>query len=152
SKTLSAGLRVGYLAANEALTDALCDLKMLTIASSADYVERMLYDFIAAGQYLKHLRKLRARVQQATVQSLDVLTSLGLEVFCRPQHGGFYLWVYLEDGDDERKLVEDASMRNIFIAPGAIFTPEREHERPAMRVRSEERRVGKECRCRGWRE
>ena len=134
SKTLSAGLRVGYLAANEALTDALCDLKMLTIASSADYVERMLYDFIAAGQYLKHLRKLRARVQQATVQSLDVLTSLGLEVFCRPQHGGFYLWVYLEDGDDERKLVEDASMRNIFIAPGAIFTPEREHERPAMRV------------------
>jgi len=134
SKTLSAGLRVGYLAANESLTEALCDLKMLTIASSADYVERMLYEFIASGHYLKHLRKLRTRVAQATEQSLDVLEGLGLEVFCQPQAGGFYLWVYLSEGDDERKLVEDASLQSIFIAPGALFTPERMHDRPAMRL------------------
>lgn len=134
SKTLSAGLRVGYLAANPELTAALCDLKMLTIASSADYVERMLFEFIASGQYRKHLRKLRTRVAAAMDESLDVLGQLGLEVFCRPQDGGFYLWVHLPEGDDERRLVEDASVQSIFIAPGSLFSPDRVSERPGMRL------------------
>lgn len=134
SKTLSAGLRVGYLAANPELTAALCDLKMLTIASSADYVERMLYEFITSGQYRKHLRKLRSRVTQATEESLDVLEQLGLEVFCRPQDGGFYLWAYLAAGEDERQLVEAASHQSIFIAPGSLFSPDRVSERPGMRL------------------
>lgn len=133
SKTLSAGLRVGYLAANASLAASLCDLKMLTIASSADYVERMVYSFIASGQYLKHLRKLRTRVAQTTVTALEIMDKLELEVFCRPT-GSFYLWVYLKEGDDEFKLVEDASLKSIFIAPGAIFTPERVSDRPAMRL------------------
>ena len=134
SKTLSAGLRVGYLAADETLTEALCNLKMLTMASSAEYVERLLYEFIASGQYLKHLRKLRTRVAQATAQSLEVLDKLGLEVFCRPEEFGVYLWTYLADGEDERKLVEDAAQQSIFIAPGALFTPDRQLQRPAMRL------------------
>ncbi len=134
SKTLSAGLRLGYLAADEALTEALSDLKMLTVASSAVYVERLLYEFIASGQYLKHLRKLRSRVAEATAQSVALLDELGLEVFCRPEIPGYYLWAYLAEGDDERELVEEAAQQSIFIAPGALFSPDRALERAAMRV------------------
>ncbi|WP_322999605.1 PLP-dependent aminotransferase family protein [Castellaniella sp.] len=133
SKTLSAGLRVGYLACNATLARALCDLKMLTIASSGDIAERMLYEFIASGQYLKHLRKLRHRVFQATGQALDILHDLGLEVFCEPT-GCFYLWVHLRPGDHEEKLVQEASEHSIFIAPGHLFTPDRHSTRPAMRL------------------
>lgn len=133
SKSLSAGLRVGYVAANQKLADALCDLKMLTIASSGDYVERLLYGFIASGQYARHLRKLRTRVTQTTAQALAVVRDLGLEVFCEPT-GCFYLWAYLRPGDDESRLVKDASMQSIFIAPGALFTPDRISDRPAMRL------------------
>lgn len=133
SKTLSAGLRVGYLACQATLARSLCDLKMLTIASSGDIAERMLYEFIASGQYLKHLRKLRHRVAQATGQALDVLNDLGLEVFCEPS-GCFYLWVYLRPGDHEEKLVQEASEHSIFIAPGHLFTPDRNSARPAMRL------------------
>ncbi|MER1968954.1 PLP-dependent aminotransferase family protein [Castellaniella sp. GW247-6E4] len=133
SKTLSAGLRVGYLAANPARASALCDLKMLTVVSSGDLAERMLFGFIASGQYLKHLRRLRTRVSQTTAQALQAVRGLGLEVFCEPS-GCFYLWVYLRPGDDESRLVEEASARNIFIAPGRLFIPERVNDRPAMRL------------------
>lgn len=133
SKTLSAGLRVGYLAANPALAGTLCDLKMLTIVSSGDLSERMLYGFIASGQYLKHLRRLRTRVSQTTALAMKAVHELGLEVFCEPA-GGFYLWTYLRPGDDELRLIEEASAQSIFIAPGHLFTPDRVSERPAMRL------------------
>jgi DNA-binding transcriptional MocR family regulator len=133
SKTLSAGLRVGYLACNATLARALCDLKMLTIASSGDIAERMLYEFIASGQYLKHLRKLRHRITLATDQALETLQALDLEVFCEPT-GCFYLWAYLRPGDHEERLVQEASEHNIFIAPGRLFTPDRHSSRPAMRL------------------
>ena len=47
SKTLSASLRVGYVAASPALAKSLCDLKMLTVVSTSDYVERLVYSLIA---------------------------------------------------------------------------------------------------------
>ncbi len=133
SKTLSAGLRVGYLAAHPTRAAALCDLKMLTVVSSGDIAERMLYGFIASGQYLKHLRRLRTRVAQTTAQALKAVRELGLEAYCEPS-GTFYLWTYLRPGDDELRLIEEASARNIFIAPGRLFTPDRRSERPAMRL------------------
>ncbi|MGX5659898.1 aminotransferase-like domain-containing protein [Castellaniella ginsengisoli] len=133
SKTLSAGLRVGYLACHSTLARSLCDLKMLTIASSGDIAERMLYDFIACGHYLKHLRKLRTQVALATERSLEILRDLKLDVFCEPS-GCFYLWVYLHPGDHEERLVREASERSIFIAPGRLFMPDRTSTRPAMRL------------------
>lgn len=133
SKTLSAALRVGYLAARPALANALCDLKMLTVVSSGDLAERMLYGFIASGQYLKHLRRLRNRVAQTTALALKTVRDLGLEVFCEPA-GCFYLWAYLQPGDDELKLVEEASAQNIFVAPGRLFIPGRVNDRAATRL------------------
>lgn len=133
SKTLSAGLRLGYLAANEDIAAALCDLKMLTMASSSGISERMLYEFIAAGSYLKYIRKLKSKVQVCSKQSIAALRQIGLDVFCEPANG-FYMWVYLSPQDNEQSLVSDASDKNIFIAPGHLFIPDQQEHRPAMRV------------------
>ncbi len=133
SKTLSAGLRVGYIVANSEIANSLCDLKMLTMASSGGITERMLYDFIVAGNYLKYLRKLRNQVNKATTKSLEIIDGLNLEVFCKPT-GSFYLWVYLRPDENESLLVSKASEQNIFIAPGKLFIPDKQIARPAMRV------------------
>lgn len=133
SKTLSAGLRVGYIVANEKITNDLCDLKMLTMASSSGIAERILYDFIITGSYLKYLRKLKNKVVVSTKQAMNSMENIGLEVFCEPV-ASFYLWAYLYPGDDEIKLVNDASEKNIFIAPGHLFIPEKQASRQAMRI------------------
>ncbi len=133
SKTLSAGLRVGYIVANEKITNDLCDLKMLTMASSSGITERILYEFIVTGNYLKYLRKLKNKVAVATQKAVAAIQSLELEMFCMPT-GSFYLWVYLYPGDDETRLVNDASEQNIFIAPGHLFMPAKQNGRQAMRI------------------
>lgn len=133
SKTLSASLRVGYLAANTALTHALCDLKMLTLVSTSDYVERVVFDLIANGQYRKHQRRLKAHVERATHEAVAALQSVGLTLPYAPG-GGFYLWACMKPGQDELALASAASEASIFLAPGAIFMPDRAQLTSALRV------------------
>lgn len=135
SKTLSAGLRVGYLATNSALTTAFCDLKMLTLVTTSDFVERAVLGLIATGQYLRHLRRLKAHVERATKNSLRTISSLGLKV-PYSSGGGFYLWMELGAGHDELKLAAAAAKEHIFLAPGSLFLPNQEctYSQPALRI------------------
>ncbi len=133
SKTLSASLRVGYIAAARPLAQALCDLKMVTHASTSDFVERIVYDLVASGQYLRHLRRLKSRLSGATTGALAGLKACGLRVFAPPA-GGYYLWVELPAGLDDRELARQAAAEGIFLAPGSVFRHERGPATPAMRA------------------
>ncbi len=135
SKTLSAALRVGYLAANAALAKALCDLNMLTLVSTSDFSERIILGLIDSGQYRRHLRQLKSRVERATVTACTTLGDLGLQVFC-DGGGGFYLWAMLPDGINEMDLTTSAANEGIFLAPGSLFhTSRQDQERaPALRI------------------
>jgi len=124
SKTLSASLRVGYLAAAPALARSLCDLKMLTIVSTSDYVERLVHALIAGGQYLRHVRRLKTRIETASAEALAALERVGVAVPVAPT-GGFYIWGQLPEGVEEAALVRAAADRGIFLAPGSVFFPER---------------------------
>jgi DNA-binding transcriptional MocR family regulator len=97
AKTLSASLRVGYIAAAPGLIGALRDLKMVTVANSSGFVERVLHGLIDGGHYRRHLRRLAGRIEAATVQGLEVIRRLGFEVFGQPV-GGFHLWCKLPEG------------------------------------------------------
>lgn len=133
SKTLSAGLRCGYVAAAPDIVRRLVDIKMLTTVSSSAYVERLVLDMIAGGHYLRHLRRLRTRINEATKETVTALAEVGLDV-APPPIPGFYLWVPLPEGTDEETLVRRAAARDIFIAPASVFHPDRTEISPAMRV------------------
>jgi DNA-binding transcriptional MocR family regulator len=133
SKTLSASLRVGFIAAKPALAKTLCDLKMLTVVSTSDYVERVVHNLIVSGQYLRHLRGLKAHVAEATASVLPSLQSVGIETPVAPA-GGYYVWGVLPPGTDEVALVKAAAAESIFVAPGFVFAADRRTERPAMRL------------------
>lgn len=124
SKTLSASQRIGYVAASPALTRSLGDMKMLTVVNSSGYLERLVSDLIASGQYRHHLKRLRERIGKATARALGNLEQLGLPAFAR-QVGGYYLWVALPSGLDDLALARRASEQGIFIAPGTVFLPDR---------------------------
>jgi DNA-binding transcriptional MocR family regulator len=124
SKTLSASLRIGYIAASPALARSLGDMKMLTVVNSSGYLERLVSDLIASGQYRHHLKRLKERIGKATRSAFGGLERLGLPIFSR-QGGGYYLWVGLPSGLDDLALARRASEQGIFIAPGTVFMPER---------------------------
>ncbi|MFC3127254.1 PLP-dependent aminotransferase family protein [Pseudoroseomonas globiformis] len=122
SKTLSASLRVGFLAGGVAAVQALNDLKLLTIVSTSQYAERLVARLIEDGHYLRHLRRLRRRVETATTEALRNLAEAGLPL-SRPSDGGFYLWAELPHGMSEAALCRMAAAESIFLAPGAVFSP-----------------------------
>lgn len=133
SKTLSASLRIGYVAANRPVTKALTDMKMLTVVNSSGYLERMVGDLIASGQYRHHLKRLRDRISRATARTLEKLEQLGIPIFTIPE-GGYYLWADFKPDLDDLAIARHASGQGIFIAPGSVFFPDRQQNRPGMRV------------------
>lgn len=133
SKTLSAALRIGYVAANPALSQAMCDLKMLTLVATSDLVERAVLKFMNDGHYVRHLRRLRARLQEAKSTVIQRFEKLGWKVLY-PNQSGFYLWVALPSHLSEEQLGEQASLAGVFIAPGSIFSIDKEQMPAAMRV------------------
>lgn len=135
SKTLSASLRAGYIAASAATAAALCDLKMLTLVATSDLVERTVCQLIANGQYRRHLAQLKARLHEALPPALEALAQVGLRV-APPCPGSYYLWAELPPGTDELALVREAAQAGIFIAPGRVFHPQRHGSPapPAMRI------------------
>lgn len=133
AKTLSASLRVGYIAGNREAIAALSDIKLVTTVATSDYAERLVHDLIVGGHYLRHLRRLRQRVRDATAEALH---NLGRTPLVLPQtsYGGFYLWAELPAETDEAALCSQAAKRGIFLAPGCVFRPGRSSTAPALRL------------------
>lgn len=133
SKTLSASLRVGYVAADPKLIAALRDLKMITLTNSSGYAERLVHGLIANGGYGGHLRQLRARVRRAGKIALQTLDRFGLDVFTPPT-GGYYLWCRVPPGVEGLRFFQQAAAEGVFIAPGPVFAQERGGSAHHMRL------------------
>ncbi len=133
AKTLSASLRVGYVAADPVTTAALSDVKLLTSVATSNFSERLVHDLIASGQYVRHLRRLRQRVRDATSDVRQKLAETGLTIAGGGQ-GGFYVWGLLPDGTDEVEVCRDAASQGIFLAPGRVFRPDRTLGSSALRL------------------
>lgn len=132
SKTLAGSFRTGYLAAAPQLAGELNELKVVTAVSTSAHDERLIFQLIEHGHYLKHLRRLRARASAATAASVEALEELGFSIR-RPIGGGFYLWLELPEHLDSAELVHDAAAAGIFIAPAASFSTSRDAA-SAMRI------------------
>jgi DNA-binding transcriptional MocR family regulator len=145
SKTLSAGLRVGFIAARTSTINDLCDLKMVTLVSTSDFVERAVSQLIDGGQYRRHLSRLKARLNVAQRLSLPAMERAGLRLLS-PYTGGYYVWAEIPGGESEIDLVRRAAAQGIFVSPGSVFFPDRQSLRPCMRVNiayaSDERFLG----------
>ncbi len=133
SKTLSASLRVGYLAASAERVQALTDLKMVTCISTSDHTERGLYHLFAGGHYRRHLQRLKQRIERARVKAVGHLERMGARLFCTDT-GGYYLWLELPESLDEHALVREAAEHGIFLAAGSVFLPQRQAAPPTLRV------------------
>jgi DNA-binding transcriptional MocR family regulator len=133
SKTLSAGLRVGYVAGAPQLISDLCDLKMVTMVSTSDLVERVVFQMVSAGHYRRHVQKLKTRLQELHPWAVKSLRRAGATVRSSDT-GGYYIWVELPKGINELALIQKAATAGIFLAPGSVFYPTRTAHPPALRI------------------
>jgi DNA-binding transcriptional MocR family regulator len=120
SKSVSAALRVGFIACHRDLASDLADIKMLVHVSSSEYCERTLDVILSDGHFSRHTARLRDRLTHATEHALHLLEQLGAELFCTPQQS-MYLWARFPQFADAKQLAQGLMARNIVLAPGSIF-------------------------------
>ncbi|WP_312526120.1 PLP-dependent aminotransferase family protein [Comamonas sp.] len=120
SKTLSGGLRVGYVAARPEFIHQLTDLKLLGGLTSALPSEQIVHRILADGSYRKHVDRLRERVDKARHRCLRQLEALGCHAVHEPVAGTF-AWV--DCGMDSELLARQASEHGLLLAPGVLFSP-----------------------------
>ena len=123
SKTLSASIRCGYIAARADWIEALVDLQVATNFGgpspiAADLVASTLGD----GSYRKHIDALRRRLSRSRREVTSRLADLGVAPWLTPR-GGFYLWCRLPDGRDAADVARAALTGNVVLAPGNVFSP-----------------------------
>lgn len=123
SKSLSASIRCGYIAARADWIEALVDLQVATsFGGPSPIAAELVLGALSDGSYRKHLEALRRRLAKARSDAGAMLAPLGIRPWITPR-GGFYLWCPLPDGRDAADLARAALGENLVLAPGNVFSP-----------------------------
>ena len=123
SKTLSAAMRCGYIAARADWIEGLVDLQVATsFGGPSPIATEMIAHVLAGGFYRKHMDELRRRLAHARGEAATRLARLGITPWIDPR-GGFYLWCRLPDGHDSAIIARRAMAEGVVLAPGNVFSP-----------------------------
>ncbi len=122
SKTLSASVRCGYIAARTDWIEGLVDLQVATcFGGPSPVATELIASVLAGGGYRKHMEELRQRLARARHEMATRLEPLGIRPWLMPR-GGFYLWCRLPEGQDSAVLARMAVEENVVLAPGNVFS------------------------------
>jgi DNA-binding transcriptional MocR family regulator len=122
SKTLSASVRCGYIAARADRIEQLVDLQVATnFGGPSPLATALIAHVLAGGSYRKHIETVRRRLARARRDAAGALQRVGVEPWLMPR-GGFYLWCRLPEGADSADVARAALKRNVVLAPGNVFS------------------------------
>ena len=122
SKTLSASIRCGYIAARPDWIEGLVDLQVATgFGGPSPVSAELIAGTLGDGSYRKHLDGLRRRLAMARRDARERLAGLGIRPWHEPR-GGFYLWCRLPEGRDAVQVARVALRENVVLAPGDVFS------------------------------
>ena len=122
SKTLSASIRCGYIAARADWIEGLVDLQVATaFGGPSPMVTELIASVLAGGGYRKHMEDLRQRLARARRRLVSRLEPLGIRPWLLPR-GGFYVWCRLPQGQDSTALARYAVAKDVVLAPGNVFS------------------------------
>jgi DNA-binding transcriptional MocR family regulator len=121
SKTLSASVRCGYIAAPRQWIDGLIDLKIATTFGGARLSCELVLTLLKDGSYRKHMESVRSRLSKTMGETIARLKPLGLKPLI-PEPSGIFLWCCLPDGIDATDVAHRALANHVVLAPGNAFS------------------------------
>lgn len=125
SKTIGAGLRVGFVAADDQVIEGLLYQKLVSGMSTPTVTERLVSSILSEGHFRKQTEQLKDRLAKAQERTCRRLDAIGFEVFCEPR-AGMFVWARPAGGAlDSAQLAEIALENRILLAPGHLFYADR---------------------------
>ncbi|MFT9848921.1 aminotransferase-like domain-containing protein [Aneurinibacillus sp. REN35] len=125
SKTLSPGLRIGWLIGPEPVIQRLADIKMQTDYGSSSLSQWTAREWLASGLYTEHVAQIRQKLRERREVAVEMLSTYmsGLAEWHVPA-GGFYIWLRLLPELSLSALFDEALSHGILLNPGTIYHPD----------------------------
>lgn len=122
SKTLSPGLRIGWIVGPETVINHLADIKMQNDYGSSSLSQWAATEWLADGLYQQHLENVRSQLRIRREICTNILNThfKGLAVWNIPA-GGLYIWLTLMVPIATSKLFRKALKSGLLITPGNIY-------------------------------
>ncbi|KAA0549068.1 PLP-dependent aminotransferase family protein [Bacillus sp. BGMRC 2118] len=124
SKSLSPGLRIGWVVGPEPVINRLADIKMQTDYGASSLSQWTVAEFLSSGYYNVHLDQMRHSLRIRRDLALKVLEEKfnGIAEWQKPA-GGFYIWLRLPETISLRVLFDTALKEGILLNPGNLYDP-----------------------------
>ncbi|EON72359.1 PLP-dependent aminotransferase family protein [Lysinibacillus sphaericus] len=125
SKTLSPGLRIGWLIGPTTVIERLADIKMQTDYGSSAISQEIVLHWLQSGKYEQYIVSLRQKLQHRA----DLVEAILMEKFGdiaewdKPK-GGFYIWLKFHAPIVDKELFTKLLHRLVLINPGYIYNPQ----------------------------
>ncbi|PGL68863.1 PLP-dependent aminotransferase family protein [Bacillus sp. AFS055030] len=124
SKTLSPGLRIGWVVAPSPVIERLADIKMQTDYGSSAFSQEIVSHWISSGLYEKHLINLREQLQRRALFVEEILEKKYTKIASwKKSEGGFYIWLKFHKPIVNKSFFLKLLKENILINPGYIYEP-----------------------------
>ncbi|MBO1511515.1 aminotransferase-like domain-containing protein [Metabacillus bambusae] len=122
SKTLSPGLRIGWVVAPSPVIERLADIKMQTDYGSSAFSQEIVAHWISFGLYEKHLIKLREQLKRRATYVEEILEQKFQQIATwKKSEGGFYIWIRFHEPIVNKALFLNLLNQNVLINPGYIY-------------------------------
>lgn len=121
SKTLSASVRCGFIAARPDWIEGLIDIKIATMFGGSRLNEELVYAVLSDSAFRKHGQTLKTRLEHARRDVGKTLCSMGIEPWIEPR-AGMFLWSRLPGGLNSASLARAALSEGLVLAPGNAFS------------------------------
>ncbi|MBX9632910.1 MAG: PLP-dependent aminotransferase family protein [Burkholderiales bacterium] len=120
TKLLSPNVRVGYMAAAPQLIESFLAQKLLSVFTTSEFDERLVYTVLADGGYRKHIERLKNRLAQQKPAVVKGLADAGLRPL-QQDHAAVFVWAELPEGVQPEVLIQDAAQHGFMLIPGSLF-------------------------------
>jgi len=122
SKTLSPGLRIGWVVGPETVINRLADIKMQMDYGSSSVSQLIVAKYLSSGLYDEHMKYVRMYLRRRLDFTMDLLETHFSEfaTWKRPK-GGFYIWVNIDREVSMFRVFEAAYQKKILFNPGYIY-------------------------------
>ncbi|VWC76852.1 GntR family transcriptional regulator [Burkholderia lata] len=121
SKTISASLRCGYIAARPDWIESLTDFKIATSFGSGRLAADILLTALTDSGYRKHMDSVKMRLAEAMAKTITRLGAIGITPWLVPQ-SGMFLWCRLPKGIDAATAARSCLKEGVVLAPGNAFS------------------------------
>ena len=125
SKVLSAGMRVGFISAPNAIAQKIVVAKQVEDVHTNQFFQMLCHAFVTRYDLDTHIASIRALYKKKSAVMIKALEAYMPDCisFTRPE-GGLFLWCTLPEEIELSAFVARALERFVAVVPGTAFDPE----------------------------